>query len=99
MTKQLILEESSVWFALCSSTSKTFTNIDLDPHSGSVVASVSRAMQPIEKSLALLGAGKNATLTEIKTCYRKKVLAYSSSATGAAKLEEISTAYVEVSEV
>ena len=30
--------------------------------------------------------------------YRKKVLAYSSSATGAAKLDEISAAYVEVIE-
>ena len=28
--------------------------------------------------------------------FRKKILAYSSSATGAAKLEEISAAYVEV---
>jgi len=55
-------------------------------------------MQPIDKSLALLGTTKNATLTEIKASYRKKVLAYSSSATGAAKLEEISTAYVEILE-
>ena len=73
-------------------------------------------MQPIDKSLALLGAGKNATLTEIKNAYkwadislnsqhlteihifRKKVLAYSSNATGTAKLEEISAAYVEVIE-
>jgi len=55
-------------------------------------------MQPIDKSLALLGAAKNATLTEIKASYRKKILAYSSSATGAAKLEEISAAYVEVIE-
>ena len=68
-------------------------------------------MQPIDKSLALLGAAKNATLTEIKASYRsvkgdvwslyvflcrKKILAYSSSATGAAMLEEISAAYVEV---
>ena len=30
--------------------------------------------------------------------YRKKVLAYSSSATGSAKLEEISAAYVEIIE-
>ena len=70
-------------------------------------------MQPIDKSLALLGAGKNATLTEIKNAYkwgdiyqsqtqkyffRKKVLAYSSNATGTAKLEEISAAYVEIIE-
>ena len=72
-------------------------------------------MQPIDKSLALLGAGKNATLTEIKNNYkwgeislnilqfktnvfRKKVLAYSSNATGTAKLEEISAAYVEIIE-
>ena len=72
-------------------------------------------MQPIDKSLALLGAGKNATLTEIKNAYkwglrmwystfckinifRKKVLAYSSNATGTAKLEEITAAYVEVIE-
>ena len=27
-------------------------------------------MQPIDKSLALLGAGKNATLTEIKNAYK-----------------------------
>ena len=53
-------------------------------------------MQPIDKSLALLGCTKTATLTEIKAGYRKKVLAYSSSATGAGKLEEISAAYVEV---
>ena len=54
-------------------------------------------MQPIDKSLALLGCTKTATLTEIKAGYKKKVLAYSSSATGAGKLEEISAAYVEVS--
>ena len=27
-------------------------------------------MQPIDKSLALLGVGKNATLTEIKNAYK-----------------------------
>ena len=35
-------------------------------------------------------------LDQIPKLLRKKVLAYSSSATGAAKLEEVSSAYVEV---
>ncbi|XP_023334720.1 uncharacterized protein LOC111706160 isoform X4 [Eurytemora carolleeae] len=56
------------------------------------------AMQPLEKAFALLNLPKSSSVAEAKAAYKKKVIAYASSASASGKLEEINGAFVEIIE-